>query len=378
MIPLTKAPLRREERPSVSHRITKLDGIRGIFSLIIILAHLPEQHLPFNWHSSFIVRESSILVDFFFVLSGFVITYNYQAFASTSGFKVYLKKRFVRLYPLLFYTTTVFLLFKLAFNLYLPHLVNLNEPTSALLLQYLDTILFLNSTPLLGATLAMNGPSWSISAEMIVYVLYGLVLLYSVTKPRTKTKLMLTLLGLSVLFCLYKGEYFFGGDYGFIRALLAFIIGYLVFLLSKYTFRLPSFLEIFIPINILAICYMLNISHGTTKEMIGLGVVPLFFGLSILLLLKSDGYVSKLLETKPFQFLGDISYSVYLNHNLMIILIPRFFFTFLKLEINNLTQSLVLLTTVGALILYSYLTWVVIEKKLGKYLKQKMIKEQPK
>jgi peptidoglycan/LPS O-acetylase OafA/YrhL len=46
------------------------------------------------------VRNSDMFVDFFFVLSGFVIAYNYQTFAKTEEIGTFLQKRLYRIYPL--------------------------------------------------------------------------------------------------------------------------------------------------------------------------------------------------------------------------------------------------------------------------------------
>ena len=59
--------------------------------------------------SGFVVRQSEIFVDFFFVLSGFVIAYNYSSIPSVTKFMEFMRKRFVRLFPLLLYTSILFL-----------------------------------------------------------------------------------------------------------------------------------------------------------------------------------------------------------------------------------------------------------------------------
>ena len=59
-------------------RITKLDGLRGIFSIMVVIYHYPQEFIPHFIHNFFIVAKSHLFVDFFFVLSGFVIAYNYN------------------------------------------------------------------------------------------------------------------------------------------------------------------------------------------------------------------------------------------------------------------------------------------------------------
>ncbi|MBS1732124.1 MAG: acyltransferase, partial [Bacteroidetes bacterium] len=58
-----------------TNRLDQLDGLRGLFCLMVILTHFPfKDSLPV---SNFIVRQGYLFVDFFFVLSGFVIAFNY-------------------------------------------------------------------------------------------------------------------------------------------------------------------------------------------------------------------------------------------------------------------------------------------------------------
>ena len=148
-------------------RITKLDGLRGIFSLMIVFFHYREIFLPPYLHQFFFIREAYTFVDFFFVLSGYVIAYNYHSLNTFDEFKIYLKKRFIRLFPLLLFTATAALIFDIIGNYFFPLMVDNVDSLPVLLLRYLDTLLFTNSCPILGSTSGMNGVSWSISSEMI-------------------------------------------------------------------------------------------------------------------------------------------------------------------------------------------------------------------
>ena len=89
-------------------RIEKLDGLRGIFSMMLVFYHYPQEYLPAFIFNNFLLRESYTFVDFFFVLSGFVISYNYSTISNSADFFIYLKKRFIRLFPLLIYTSLVY------------------------------------------------------------------------------------------------------------------------------------------------------------------------------------------------------------------------------------------------------------------------------
>ena len=219
-------------------RLNQLDGLRGLFCLVVILTHFPFRDSFFT--SNFVVRQGYLFVDFFFVLSGFVISFNYYDIIKTSDdLKQYLQKRFLRLYPLLLYTVFVYLLFELFFVWYFPNLLTHQKTVPHLLYLTFDSLTFLNSTPVLGETLGMNYPTWSISAEMIAYVTFGLILLLS--GRRNKLVFCITLLAAGG-FLAYKKNYLVEGDWGFVRGLICFIAGIFSLIVFKKYHHIPYFI----------------------------------------------------------------------------------------------------------------------------------------
>lgn len=358
-------------------RITKLDGLRGIFSLMLVPFHYKSQYLPDYIYNNFFIREAYTFVDFFFVLSGFVIAYNYDSIINYKDFWSYIKKRIARLYPLLLFTSTMFLIYRLFRNFifrYFPSIYNFTNkgeiPIQTLITEYLDALLLTNSTPILGIGLGINPPTWSISAEMISYVLFGLVSVYSIGK-RKKLALLFVIL-FSIIFCIYKGNYFWTGNYGFIRGFISFNLGYFVLLLYRMKFKINNNLEYFIPFVLILIFYFLNSypKESIQKNMFGLISIPIFFSISILILLKTNGLFSRVLNFGSLQFLGKVSYSVYLNHYLLVSLIPLCFFGVLKIPENTNTEIFVFIITILIVVFYSKYTYKYVELKGGRYLRK--------
>ena len=351
-------------------RIYKLDGLRGIFSLMIVFFHYREAFLPEFMHQLFFVRQAYTFVDFFFVLSGYVIAFNYNQLNSFKEFKIYIKKRFVRLFPLLFFTTTLTLIFDFVGNFYLPSLVNNVDSLSVLLLRYMDTLFFTNSCPILGSTSGINGASWSISSEMISYLAFGIISIYTIGKR--KNLIIATLIFICIAFSVYNGSHFNTGDYGFIRGLISFNFGFFVWYTSnlKTIKQIPNVFEYMIPVMLLIIFYVMhNYLNEYNKEMFGLFIVPIFFSLSIAVLLRTNGGLSNFLSSKPLVFLGDISYSIYLNHALMVIVIPKIIFSLFKVPQNTFTELFLLILIIALTIIVSNYTYLYIEKKGGKVLR---------
>ncbi len=357
-------------------RITKLDGLRGIFSLMIVFLHYKEPLLPEYIYNSFLIRESYTFVDFFFVLSGFVISYNYHSLGTTEDFWIYLKKRFARLYPLLVFTVLISLTFILFTTYFFPQLRNNIEPLSVHILKTLDSLTFLNSTPLLGSSSGTNPASWSISSEMISYIVFGLMAVLLVGR-KMKIGFSIVLIVLSCVFLYYSGKFFSNGEYGFLRGLVGFFSGYLVWNLSRLKFKLNNNLEYLIPVFLALILYRLNAIENTSNEglIFSMITIPLFFSLSILCLLKTDGLLSKMLDLKPIQFLGKISYSVYLNHSILILVFPRLVFKVFKLRETEFNQILVLIISIGIVLLFSSFTYIYVEKKGGKLLRKFLLQK---
>jgi len=341
---------------STAKRIHTLDGFRGIFALMIIIDHAANDSFIFQ---NFIVQKADYFVDYFFVLSGFVISYNYlHKIKDFASFKDFMVRRLIRLYPLLLYTTLLF------FGLMLigKHWNTFNDPYPVLFLQLTDTLTLMNSNPIFGSSLGINYPSWSISSEMISYALFGCCLF--MFRRNAVMVLSLFLLGAG-LFILYTGKYMYMGDFGFVRGLFCFILGYLVHLLSQKVNprfgTLPELLFLFL----LLLVFKYLPSDGAI-------LLPFVFALGIFIFVSGKGIITSFLETKPAQFLGKISYSVYLNHAIVVLILKKLFFDLLGLDQSKISINIAyLLISVASTLGYSYFTNWYIETGIGDLLKQR-------
>ncbi|MDQ6477293.1 acyltransferase [Dyadobacter sp. LHD-138] len=345
-------------------RVEQLDGLRGIFSILVIAHH----HNAFRdsiFYNNFFVINSSLFVDFFFVLSGFVIAMNYvEKLNSTESFISFIKKRFIRLYPLLFFTEVLFIVANLIGNQ-----STLKNATDLPLFYYLqsglDTLTFMGSTPILGDWMGINYPAWSISSEMISYVVFGIVL---VLLPAKKYWVFALISVACVGFIVFKDEYMLVYDYGFIRGLLCFCMGIFTFaLLREKSFTLTLYE---IPYLILLVGAMYA-THHYEWNLIRL-IFPVLFALGIIIFASSSGIVTKLLSSKPFQYLGRISYSIYLNHAIVLIFVNICLFRVLKWQPTESRIALSLTISIVLTIFYSHFTYEFIEKRFGKFLKNKL------
>ena len=210
------------------NRIKPLDSLRGICALMLVIFHFSHKETCLT--DNFFVRRAELLVDFFFVLSGFVISLNYYKSNKTftkDDFFIFLKKRFIRLYPLLLYTVLIYF----GYEMLIKTFVNQKNPadTGEQLWQLFDSLTFLNSTPLLGTTNGMNGASWSISAEMFSYIVFGLLM---ILHHKSRNLISLIIIIGAIIFVYYKNQFLFTGDFGFVRGMYCFLVGYFTLCLS--------------------------------------------------------------------------------------------------------------------------------------------------
>lgn len=306
----------------MKHRFEVLDIFRGLFAFFVFLFHLaafaetPLLNNPF-------VENSDIFVDFFFVLSGFVIAYRYELLTTTKDLVSFYRKRFFRLYPLHLAMLLVFLGMEsikkgLAPYVKINQLVNPHNSIET----FVSSFFLLNSTPIDGAKdVSWNIPSWSISAEMLAYLLFGVVV-FVINAGQSKQKNWayggVVLLGMVSLFWLTGGfELNYSFNYGFLRGIIGFFTGVLCLNLYRTihatSAQLPGFLFSIAEIGLLVLLSV-AIYLGEVIKPWGLLYEPLFFT-AVFIFAFEKGIVSTLLRKSLFLHnLGKYSYSIYLTH----------------------------------------------------------------
>tara|TARA_R110002049_G_scaffold263086_9_gene439149 strand:- start:654 stop:1076 length:423 start_codon:yes stop_codon:yes gene_type:complete len=75
-----------------------LDGLRGVAAVVIVIFHFME--IVITDFSKNFISHGYLAVDFFFCLSGFVIAYAYDKRIAGMGLKTFIKRRLIRLQPL--------------------------------------------------------------------------------------------------------------------------------------------------------------------------------------------------------------------------------------------------------------------------------------
>jgi peptidoglycan/LPS O-acetylase OafA/YrhL len=303
-------------------RYHALDAWRGIGALVIAASRLDIDaalwHLP-------MVRYAYPLVDFFFVLSGFVITHAYfhrldGSARAAGGFVV---RRFGRIWPLHAFTLALLVAIeagKLA--MVAAGVDSRSVPFTAE--QSPSTILsslFLLQAMGLHTHAVWNTPAWSISVEFWTY----LVFLAAVMLARSRLvliSLVLVVVSIAVLTRAPHGmESTF--DYGFWRCLAGFFVGHLVYRLHRATLvALPEDRAVWTAIELASIaglCAWLMLAHGTMFAYLA----PVAMGVIVFVFAAERGAVSELVTGSVGRALGAWSYSIYLVCPLIAYVIER-------------------------------------------------------
>lgn len=77
-----------------------LDGLRGVAAIMVVAMHILETFTEGD-HSKQIINHGYLAVDFFFLLSGFVIGYAYDGRWGRLSLDGFFKRRLIRLHPMI-------------------------------------------------------------------------------------------------------------------------------------------------------------------------------------------------------------------------------------------------------------------------------------
>ncbi|MGN0196131.1 MAG: acyltransferase family protein [Candidatus Cryptobacteroides sp.] len=153
-----------------------LDGLRGVAALMVILFHCFETYIPF--FGTQIINHGYLAVDFFFVLSGFVIGYAYDDRWDRMTTWGFFKRRLARLHPMVIAGTLIGAALFFFSGSAFPK--TLETPLWMFALCLVMGLLMLpcpNSLDIRGwgEFNSFNGPQWSLTFEYIGNILYAFI-----------------------------------------------------------------------------------------------------------------------------------------------------------------------------------------------------------
>ena len=289
------------------NRFEVLDSFRGISAILVAILHIYVNGYISN---TLLIRNCYLLVDFFFVLSGFIISFGYlHRIQSQYEFIDFMKKRIARIYPLHLFMTLMFVPIAL---IALLMQVNLGERFS--FNTFIQNLFLIQSFGLNNQG-TWNIPAWSISTEFYTYLLFALCVCFI---PSFKKNIGLAL-GIGLVFGIILFHFSHMNDtykFAFVRCLYSFFVGIFTFFIYKnIKFIAKTWMEVAILICIFFFFTTVEIQSNSLQAF----SAPFLFSALILIFSQEAGALSILLKNSMLVFLGKISFTIYLVHGWVIL-----------------------------------------------------------
>ena len=362
-----------------------LDGLRGVAALMVIWYHVFEGYAFAGGTTIDTFNHGYLAVDFFFILSGFVIGYAYDdRWGKNFTMKDFIKRRLIRLHPMVIMGAVVG-----AITFYIQGSVQWDGThigISMVMLSLLCTIFFIPAMPGVGYEVRgngemfpMNGPCWSLFFEYIGNILYALFIRRLSNKALT---IVVVLLGVALAsFAIFNvsgygnigvgwtldGVNFIGG---LLRMLFPFSMGMLLSRNFKpMKLRGAFWICTLVMIALFAVPYLEGTESICTNGIYEAFCIIIAF--PILLWIGASGTTTDKKSTQICKFLGDISYPIYVIHYPFMYL---FYAWLIKNQLFTLGETWQVALCVYAWnILFAYLCLKLYDEPVRKYLAKRFL-----
>ena len=362
-----------------------LDGLRGVAALMVIWSHVFEGYAFAGGTTIDTFNHGYLAVDFFFILSGFVIGYAYDdRWGKNFTMKDFIKRRLIRLHPMVIMGAVVG-----AITFYIQGSVlwdGTHIGISMVMLSLLCTIFFIPAMPGVGYEVRgngemfpLNGPCWSLFFEYIGNILYALFIRRLSNKALT---IVVVLLGVALAsFAIFNvsgygnigvgwtldGVNFIGG---LLRMLFPFSMGMLLSRNFKpMKLRGAFWICTLVMIALFAVPYLEGTESICTNGIYEAFCIIIAF--PILLWIGASGTTTDKKSTQICKFLGDISYPIYVIHYPFMYL---FYAWLIKNQLFTLGETWQVALCVYAWnILFAYLCLKLYDEPVRKYLAKRFL-----
>ena len=341
-----------------------LDALRGVAAIVVVFFHVLEFYSGGD-HTKQHINHGYLAVDFFFMLSGYVMAHAYDDRWGTMTLKDFFKRRIIRLHPMIIMGMTIgAVLFYFGASPMFPKIAE--TPVWQLLLILLIGYTLIPVPPSMdirgwNEMHPLNGPAWSLFFEYIANILHALIL-------RKLSKIILSILVFIAAVALIQlavtsanGDLIGGWSLepeqlriGITRLLFPYMAGMLLRRViqpsnGKNTFLWSSLLLLLM----LSFPRIGGHDHVWQNGLFDSLTVILVF--PIIIYLGAIGTIKSQITEKVCTFLGDISYPIYIIHYPFIYL---FYAWLLKNEIL-IEQGFIVGT--GLLILMILLSYAILK-----------------
>lgn len=309
--------------PDSKKHFLVLDALRGVASIMVVLFHVLEVYSGGD-HIKQFINHGYLAVDFFFMLSGYVMAHAYDDRWDKMSIKDFFKRRLIRLHPMIIFGMTLgALCFYFGESAYFPKIAGTSIAQLMLVLLIGYTLIPLPTSMDIRGWNEMhplNGPAWSLFLEYIANILHALIL-----RKLSKT-ILSVLVFIAAAALIHYAVTSPGGDIiggwslepeqlriGFTRLLYPYMAGMLLRRVArvsetKNTFLFCSFLLIFF----LSFPRVGGHEHLWANGLFDALTVIIIF--PVIIYLGAIGNLKSNASQKLCSFLGDVSYPLYIIH----------------------------------------------------------------
>lgn len=302
-----------------------LDGLRGVAAVLVVLFHVFEVHSQGN-HAKQFINHGYLAVDFFFLLSGFVLGYAYDDRWGRMSLKDFFKRRIIRLQPMIIIGSIIgALLFYFQDS---PGLGWGGIHEVSIWKVLLVTAIGFTLIPV-GKGLdirgwnemhPLNGPAWSLFFEYIANIIYALVL----RRVSKFTLILLVFIAASITiqyaFTNPNGDIIGGWSIddltqlriGFTRLAFPFLAGLLLARIGKFRYTKNAFLSASILLVVFLSMPHLGGDNNIWNRLFECFCLIILF--PFVIWLGAGGKIQGKKSSRACKFLGDISYPIYITH----------------------------------------------------------------
>ena len=313
--------------------IRALTGLRIVAAVWVVLFHfrpmLGDASPGFRDALAPVLNCGAQGVDLFFILSGFVLTWNYldrmgRSWSARATLH-FLWLRLARVWPVYLVTLHLAALWVI-FTLHVGHVPS-PDASQLSATSYVRQILLVQLwfQPYFDGS-SWDGPAWSISAEWLAYLLFGLLILVifrmkQATRARSLVWLALAASLPPVALLLASGQFYTPWSW-LPRIVTQFTAGVLACAAVRRlrptdrARRVAGYLSALVTVAVVGILYLLD-AHPLTGVQDSGGVVDVLFVPLVIALAIGTGTLPRLLSTRLMVFGGEISFCLYMVHELV-------------------------------------------------------------
>lgn len=343
----------------------KLNGVqylRGYAAILVVINHL--------WpHNGYIYKKLNFEniggfgVDIFFVISGFIMAYTLNDFTKKNNHLAayeFIKKRVERIYPL------YFVILAPSFIIYV--LKCMYGSSNFSIATVLGSVLLLPSFNNSESYHMIMSPAWTLVYEMFFYVTLSLII--AISKSKNTCIVMYSLIITAVVFSVnifgLKGDrlgwvnlsYMVGDPIFF-----DFIMGFIIFYMKKVNLKTKLSRAVMIFIVVIITLFAMFMASKGLPRILSFGLTS--FILVLLFTVNIDSIDNGRFQ-KEALLLGGASYSIYLTHQLFILLADNIYKKYAWLNSSDFFGLLLSMLV----ILFGCLVYMKIEKKITAKIKK--------